>query len=217
MRVLIFGPPGVGKGTQARLLAERLGLAHVSTGQLIRDAIAAGDPAGLEAKAFIDQGKLAPDDIVRAMADRALAGLGYDRFILDGYPRNLRQAAWLDEFLAEQDAPLTAIVSIKVPVDDIVQRLSQRRVNKLTGENYHLTFNPPPLGLDPSLIVQREDDRPEAIRARLKIYDDQTREVEAFYQDRPAYHAVDGVGEIDEVNHRILAILRPHVVAEESA
>lgn len=213
MRIVFFGPPGVGKGTQARLLVQKHALAHVSTGDLIRQAIKAELPLGLEAKAYVDEGRLAPDRIVRQLAEDAITAHDADNFILDGYPRTVRQAEWLGEFLAERKAPLHAVISLQVPDDNIVRRLSQRRVHKVTGETYHLEFKPPPADVPPELIVQRVDDRPEAIRARLKVYREQTQPLEAYYSERENYYPIDGVGEIEEIHERIETALRPFVLA----
>lgn len=213
MRIVFFGPPGVGKGTQARLLVDKHGLAHISTGDLIREAIRANHPVGLEAKGYVDAGRLAPDHLVRRLAEDAIAEHDFDRFILDGYPRTVRQAEWLSTFLRDNDALLHAVISLQVPDDNIVRRLSQRRVHKVTGETYHLEFKPPGPDVDPACIVQRPDDLPEAIRARLLVYREQTQPLETFYGERENYFPIDGVGEIEEVHERIEEALRPFVIA----
>lgn len=217
MRIALYGPPGVGKGTQAALLVERHGLTHISTGSLIRAAIEAKEPVGLEAKPYIEAGKLAPDPLVRKLAEGAVAKSGYDDFILDGYPRNVVQAEWLEGFLKKHRAPLHAVISLEVPEENVVRRLSQRRVHKVTGESYHLEFNPPPSDVDPKLIVHREDDRAEAILERLRNYRAQTQPVQAFYRERGLFYEVDGVGEIEEVHARIEALLKQVTLAEDSA
>jgi len=215
MRVVLFGPPGVGKGTQAQLLQKRCGLRHVSTGELIRAEVRMGTHAGIEAKPYLDGGKLVPSQLVREMAEHAISELNYDDFILDGYPRTVEQAEWLDEFLALLGFKLDAVISIKVPTDEIVERLSRRRINALTGETYHLDFKPPPARLDPALIVQRSDDRPDAIRQRLLVYAHQTDPVEEYYAVRPIYYKISGVGEVDEVHERIRAVLKKTVVPQD--
>lgn len=195
MRVVLFGPPGSGKGTQASLLGQRFSLKHISTGEMIRSEVKMGTHAGLEAQPYLKQGKLVPGSVVREMAEHAISDLHYDDFILDGYPRTVEQAKWLDDFLEDLDLELDAVISIQVPADVLVERLSKRRVNSLTGENYHLDFKPPPADLDPKLIIQRDDDKPDAIRRRLVVYEEETAPVEEYYRGRPAYHKVPGVGD----------------------
>lgn len=207
MRLVFFGPPGIGKGTQASLLSKRHGLKHTSTGNIIRAAIKEGTPLGKEAALYVHDGRLVPDHLVRELAERAIEEHGFDQFILDGYPRTLVQANWLTEFLEEHEAPLDAVISLQVPADLIVERLSRRRVHKVTGENYHLDFNPPPASVDPDLIIQRKDDLPDAIRRRLTVYYEQTEPVEAYYRTQGNYYEVDGVGDIEEVYTRIERVL----------
>ncbi len=208
MRVVLFGPPGSGKGTQARLLQKEYGLHHISTGELIREEIKMGTHAGLEAQPYISKGQLVPGVLVREMAESAISDLNYDDFILDGYPRTVEQARWLDEFLGTLNLDLDAIISIKVPTDALVERLSRRRVNALTGENYHLDFKPPPANLDPSLVIQRADDQPEAIRRRLEVYSRETAPVEDFYHDRSYYYEIDGLGDQMDIFERVRGVLR---------
>ena len=206
MRIVLFGPPGAGKGTQARLLSERRGLRHISTGAIIRSAMQAGTPVGEEARSFVEAGELVPDDVVRRLAEDAIAE-GNGGFVLDGYPRTLKQAKWLTQCLEERATPLTAIVNLEVPDEKIVERLSQRRVNKKTGENFHLEAKPPPADVDSALIVQRPDDRPDAIRKRLAVYREQTAPVRAYYERRATYRSIDGTGPFEEVYERIQAAL----------
>lgn len=202
MRIVLFGPPGAGKGTQARLLSERRGLCHISTGSIIRRAMHEGTSVGKEARRFVEAGELVPDEVVRRLAEDAIAKDG-DDFVLDGYPRTLQQAEWLTAFLKERRTPLTAIVDLKVPDEKIVERLSKRRVHKKTGENFHLEAKPPPSDVDPALIVQRPDDRPEAIRKRLAVYREETAPVRAYYERRDTYRSIDGTGSFEEVYARI--------------
>ncbi len=208
MRLILFGPPGIGKGTQSALLVERLSLAHVSTGDMLRAAMRAGTPVGLEARSYIESGRLVPSPVVRRLAEEKLTALGVDDFVLDGYPRTVEQAEWLTDFFRQAGVALDAVVSLHGPDDVIVERLSRRRVNKLTGESYHLDFNPPPPDLDPALIIQRVDDQPEAIRKRLEVYRAETQPVEDYFKAQRLHHQVDGVGDIEAVYARIIAVLR---------
>lgn len=208
MRIVFFGPPGVGKGTQASLMARRNGLEHISTGAIIRTAIKAETPPGLQAKVYVEEGRLVPDEVVREMAESEIAENDYDQFILDGYPRTLVQATWLSKFLSDHDAPLHAVISLIVPTERIVDRLSKRRVNRTTGESYHLEFKPPPKDLDESVVIQRADDKPDAIRKRLEVYWQETQPVVDYYRPTGKYYEIDGVGEIEEVYGRIEAVLQ---------
>jgi adenylate kinase len=216
MRLIIFGPPGAGKGTQAGLLESRRGLVQIATGDIIRSAIKNETPVGKEARAYVEKGELVPDKVVRKLAENAIADQDYDDFVLDGYPRTIQQAEWLTEFLTENDAPLDAVVSLTVPDDVIVNRLSRRRVHAETGETYHLDHDLPPDDVDPDLVKQREDDKPETIRNRLEVYREETQPLEDHFEKRGALISVEGVGDIEEVYERITAALDERVAASDA-
>ncbi len=207
MRVVLFGPPGVGKGSQARFLSEREHVKHISTGELLRKAIRSESELGGQVRGYVESGKLVPGVLVRSLAEGAIRECGFKRFVLDGYPRTIEQAEWLDEFLANENAPVDSILSLIVSSELIIDRLSKRRVNRKTGENYHLDFKPPPADVDPTVIIQRKDDMPEAILRRLEIYDEETHPVQAYYRDRGMLIEVDGSGKFEEVYQRILAAI----------
>ena len=215
MRLVIFGPPGAGKGTQAGLLESRRGLVQIATGDIIRSAIKNETPVGKEAKAYVEAGELVPDEVVRKLAENAIADQGFDDFVLDGYPRTTQQAEWLTAFLDENDVPLDAVVSLTVPDDVIVQRLSRRRVHAETGETYHLDHDPPPDDVDPDLIVQREDDQPDTIRNRLSVYREETEPLENYFESRDLLVTVDGTGDIHEVYDRITTVLDDRMAASQ--
>lgn len=203
MRLVLFGPPGAGKGTQAKLLEQHRGLTKISTGDIIREAMANETPVGKEAKAYVERGELVPDAVVRKLAEQAIADEDYDDFVLDGYPRTIQQAEWLTEFLEEHDTSLNAVVSLDVPDTVIVDRLSKRRVHKETGENYHLDVKPPPEDVDPDLIVQRPDDKPETVRNRLEVYREETAPLKNYYKKCDLFVVVDGTGSFEDVYSRI--------------
>ena len=203
MRLIIFGPPGAGKGTQAGLLEERHGITQISTGDILREAMAQETELGKKAKSYIDAGELVPDALVRDLAEQAIADEDHDDFMLDGYPRTDQQAEWLTEFLGANDTPLDAVLSMEVPDDVLVRRLSRRRVHEETGETYHLDHDPPPDDVDPDRIVQRSDDEPETIQNRLDVYREETEPLTAYYEERDLLVSVDGTGGIEEVFGRI--------------
>jgi len=216
MRLIIFGPPGAGKGTQATLLEERRGLVQVSTGDIIREAMKNETPVGKEAKSYVENGELVPDEVVRKLAENAIADEDYDDFVLDGYPRTRQQADWLTDFLEGHDTPLDAVLSLSVPDEVIVRRLSRRRVHEETGETYHLDHDPPPDDVDPEKVVQRDDDKPETIRTRLSVYREETEPLEAYYERRDALVSVDGEGDIEEVYERIVRVLDDEIATPEA-
>ena len=207
MRLVIFGPPGAGKGTQARLLEERHGITQISTGDILRAALEEETPLGQKAKSYVESGELVPDELVRKLAEQAITDEGYDDFVLDGYPRTQQQAEWLTKFLEEHEAPLDAVVSLEVPDEVLVRRLSRRRIHDETGETYHLDHNPPPDDVDPDLIVQRSDDELETVRNRLAVYREETEPLASYYEKQDALVSVDGVGNIEEVFQRIERVL----------
>ncbi len=207
MRIVLFGPPGAGKGTQTARLVEKFGLTPIATGSMIRKAMSDESPLGLEAREYVNEGKLVPGRLVRRIVEECIENAGFDDYILDGYPRTIEQAQWLTDFLSENNAELHAVISIKVDGDAIVERLSRRRVNTETGENYHLDFNPPPEDVDPKLIIQRRDDQPASIRKRLEVYEEETFPVEEFYRSNGVLVEVDGEGAIDEVFARIETVV----------
>lgn len=207
MRLVIFGPPGAGKGTQASLLEKRRGLVQIATGDIIRTAIQEETPVGQEAKAYVEEGELVPDEVVRRLAEEAIARENYDDFVLDGYPRTRQQAEWLTEFLVEEGTPLDAVVKLSVPDDVVVRRLSRRRVHKETGEIYHLDHDPPPEDIQSEYIVQREDDKPETVRHRLHVYSEETQPLVEYFTQRGELVTVNGEGDIEEVYERITEVL----------
>lgn len=206
MRLILFGPPGSGKGTQAAILVEREKLVHLSTGNMFRAAIRQGTPIGLKAKQHINAGHLVPDEITWGIAREALAALDFNDFVLDGYPRTIQQAIWLDEELAAHGG-VPFFISLEVPDDVIIRRLSGRRMHRATGKIYHLEFKPPPESVSEDELVQRPDDQPDAVRQRLEVYHAETCPVKEHYRETGMIAEVDGVGDVKEVAARVQLVL----------
>ena len=217
MRLVLFGPPGAGKGTQARRLTDRFSLRQISTGDLFRAAIRDETPVGLEAKSYMDAGRLVPDSVVNKMVEGALDALGNRGYILDGFPRTVDQARWLLGYLDSRNEPLDAVLSLKVDTEAIVKRLSRRRTERETGAIYHLDFNPPPADLPAERLMHRPDDQPDAIRTRLQVYADETRPLEQIFREETACYEINGMGEMDEVEARIVAALRDAGVYDQAS
>ncbi|NQV74239.1 nucleoside monophosphate kinase [bacterium] len=209
MRLALFGPPGAGKGTQSTFLRDTFGLRAISTGNIIRKAIREGHELGPTLDAHIKDGGLVPDEIVQDLAKSSIVRHNFDQFVLDGFPRTLSQAKWLNDFLEAYKVPLQMVIFLAVPDEVVIERLSQRRIHKLTCEPYHLLYHPPPADVDPSLIIQRKDDRPEAIRFRLETYKKVTEPVERFYEDKGLLTKISGLGSNTEIQKRILENLNP--------
>ena len=208
MRLALFGPPGAGKGTQADLLVQRFDLDHISTGNIIRDAIKRRTPIGLEALELVNKGRLVPDAIAKRLAESAIDKSDGDNWVLDGYPRTLEQATWLTEYLERRKTPMLAVVSLVVPDSTIVGRLSKRRLNRETGESYHLDFNPPPPDVPKESVIQRPDDMPEAILKRIEVYKKETMPLIEYYARQGILEEIVGVGSMQEVHDRIIETLQ---------
>jgi len=216
MRLILLGPPGSGKGTQAKLLATHYGLLHIATGDILRDAIRRNTPAGARARTFVESGQLAPDvlvnDLVRELFAQATPPT---RFVMDGYPRTRAQAVTFNEILEQYNLPLARVVLLKVPDDEIVRRADGRRVcpNPECKAVYHLETNPPKVpgvcDLCHSELVKRKDDEPETVRARLKVYHRDTEELIPFYRNLGLLSDVSGTGSIEKVHLAIKGTLVP--------
>lgn len=204
MRLVLVGPPGAGKGTQAEIIAARLGIPKISTGDIFRANVSGGTPLGLKAKQYMDAGDLVPDEVTNDMvADRLAQDDAADGFLLDGYPRNTEQAKVLDRVLEEAGATLDLALELTASDDEVVRRLSGRRVSKSTGKVYHLEFDPP-ADPDSDDLYQRTDDRPETIKNRLKVYAEQTAPLVGYYEAQGKLVEIDAIGEVAEVTERAL-------------
>jgi adenylate kinase len=207
MRMILVGPPGAGKGTQAARLVDTYGIPHISTGDMLRAAVKEGTALGLAADDFMRKGLLVPDDVVIGMVIERIAKADCAKgFMLDGFPRTQPQAAALDAALRAAGVSLDAVVLLEVDDALIVERITGRRSHVDTGEIYHLKFSPPPPGIEDKL-VQRKDDTEEACVARLQKYHSETAPIVPFYGSLGILRRVDGVGAPDAVQARVQAAL----------
>jgi len=202
MIVVFLGPPGAGKGTQAQRLAEEKGFIHISTGDLLREAVKKGTPLGLKAKEYMERGELVPDDLIVAMIKEKLPKVG--KVILDGFPRTVNQARALEQMLEEIGERLEKVILFEVPDEVVVERLSGRRIDPKTGKVYHVKYNPPPEGVE---VIQRDDDREEVVRKRLKVYREQTQPLVDYYKQKGILEVVDASQSPGEVYRQLLTKL----------
>jgi adenylate kinase len=212
MRLILLGPPGAGKGTQAKLLVERLKIPQVSTGDMLRAAVKAGTPLGQEAKQYMDRGALVPDAVIIGLVRERLQQPDCSRgYILDGFPRTVAQAEALEKSLAGLQAWLDSVVSLEVPTEDLVLRIAGRRTCRNCGAMYHVRFSPSKTegrcDACGGPTYQRDDDREETVRRRLAVYAEQTAPLVSFYEARGLLRRVPGTGEIAEIFQRIAAAL----------
>jgi adenylate kinase len=208
MHLILLGAPGAGKGTQGSMLAERLGVPKIATGDILRLAVRAGTELGMEAKRYMDAGELVPDDVILGLVREALrADAAQTGAIFDGFPRTVGQAEALQQILAEEGRALNAVVALEVPADAIVERMSGRRTDPATGEVYHVRYNPPPPAVA-DRVIQRPDDKEETVRHRLQVYEAMTAPLVQFYERAGVpVHRVDGDRDIDVVQTEILTAL----------
>jgi adenylate kinase len=212
MRLILLGPPGAGKGTQAKLLVERLKIPQVSTGDMLRAAVKAGTPLGQEAKQYMNRGALVPDAVIIGLVRERLQQPDCSRgYILDGFPRTVAQAEALEKTLAGLQAWLDSVVSLEVPTEDLVLRIAGRRTCRNCGAMYHVRFSPSKTDgrcdACGGPTYQRDDDREETVRRRLAVYAEQTAPLISFYEARGLLRRVPGTGEIAEIFQRITAAL----------
>jgi len=217
MRLILLGPPGAGKGTQAQFICEAFGIPQISTGDMLRAAVKAGTPLGLAAKKVMDSGALVSDDIIIGLVKERLrepdCAKGY---LFDGFPRTIPQA----DALKQASIALDYVLEIAVDDEDIIRRMSGRRVHQPSGRTYHVVFNPPKVaGKDDATgedLIQREDDEEETVRKRLPVYHAQTKPLVDYYSqwaangaaEAPKYRKVNGVGSVDEIRGRVMEALR---------
>jgi len=216
MRLILLGGPGAGKGTQAAFITQRFGIPQISTGDMLRAAVKAGTPLGIEAKKVMDRGDLVSDDIIIGLVKERIKAPDAQRgFLFDGFPRTIPQA----EAMKAAGVPIEHVVEVAVGDDTIVERMSGRRAHLPSGRTYHVKFNPPKReGVDDvtgEALVQRDDDKVETVKKRLAVYHQQTEPLVEYYSKwaksgdsrAPKYHRIDGLGKVEEVRDRIFAAL----------
>ena len=216
MRLILLGGPGAGKGTQANYIKDKFGIPQISTGDMLRAAVKAGTPLGLEAKKIMDAGGLVSDEIILGLVKERLTQADCAKgYLLDGFPRTIPQA----EGMKSMGIDVDYVVEIDVDDEEIIKRMSGRRVHLASGRTYHVIFNPPKVaGKDDATgedLIQRDDDKEETVRKRLKVYHDQTEPLVKFYSDwaasgtakAPKYAKVAGIGKVEEIRDRIYMAL----------
>ncbi len=212
MNLILLGAPGAGKGTQAKFIVEKYGIPQISTGDMLREAVAKGTELGRKAKEFMDEGKLVPDDIVIGIVKERLKQKDCERgFILDGFPRTKAQAEALDKIMEEMGKKIDAVINISVPEEEVVRRIVNRRTCRKCGAIYHLIYDPPkkPGTCDRcgGELYQRDDDREEVVRQRFSVYRKSTEPLIDYYRKRGILYDVDGRKDIGEVKAEILSVL----------
>ncbi|MFD6530306.1 adenylate kinase [Streptomyces sp. NPDC060184] len=214
MRIVLVGPPGAGKGTQAAYLAKNLSIPHISTGDLFRANISQGTDLGKQARSYMDKGQLVPDEVTIAMAkDRMSQADAVGGFLLDGFPRNVGQAEALDEMLKSEGLSLDAVLDLEVPEDEVVKRIAGRRICRNDSSHvFHVAYNQPKTeGVCDACggeLYQRDDDSEETVRTRLEVYHSQTEPIIDYYREQGLVVTIPALGKVTEVTERAMAALK---------
>jgi adenylate kinase len=220
VRLVLVGPPGAGKGTQAQFIAEHVGVPKISTGDIFRANVSEGTPLGLQAKEYMDRGDLVPDEVTIDMVRNRLQEKdAIEGFLLDGFPRTVPQAETLDDILRETaDTKLDVVLELVVDSDEVIRRLSGRRTCRKCNHIWHVDFDPPQVqgicDIDGGELFQRDDDKAETIANRLDVYEEQTAPLIAYYAGRGVLVGIDATGPVDDVTLRAIDALRPFSAAE---
>ncbi|RKX63862.1 MAG: adenylate kinase [Thermodesulfobacteriota bacterium] len=212
MNIIFLGPPGAGKGTQAKVLVEKYGIPQISTGDMLREHVAKGTELGLKAKEYMEKGQLVPDEIILSMVKERLSQDDAQKgFILDGFPRTVAQAEALDKILEEMGKKIEYVLALIVPDEELVTRLTGRRTCKNCGMMYHIKFKPPKVegkcDACGGELYQRPDDNEETVRNRLKVYHEQTAPLIEYYRKKGVLFEVDGNKSIEEITQQLINIL----------
>jgi adenylate kinase len=213
MHLILFGAPGVGKGTQAKLISKKFNIPQISTGDMLRDAVKNQTELGKKASLLMNQGKLVPDEIMLELIHERISSADCkDGFILDGFPRTIAQAEGLDRLFSELKLSDVTCIEIFVPDEEIIKRLVSRRLCEKCGTDYNLITNPPPKDMHCSKcggnIIQRKDDNEETISNRLKVYMAQTAPLKKYYKNKDSFYSIDGLRSIDKVSNDIFDVLK---------
>jgi adenylate kinase len=215
MNLILLGPPGAGKGTQAKMLIKKYGIPQISTGDILRAAVKEGTPMGVKARVFMDAGSLVPDEVVVGIVEERLAFSDCHRgYILDGFPRTVAQAESLSATLAVKGSDIDHVLSLSVDKEELLTRVTGRRTCKVCGAGYHIQYDPPSESGNCKAcggeLYQRDDDREETMRRRLEVYELQTSPLVSYYGERNLLRTVDGMGDMNEIQNNLVSIVESH-------
>lgn len=212
MQLIMLGAPGTGKGTQGKLLSEKYGIPNISTGDILRAAVAQRTELGLRAQSYMDRGELVPDSVMIELIKERLQQADCQRgFILDGFPRTIEQAAALEEYLRQQGKAIDRVLDLELEAEKIVVRLTNRRVCSQCGKDYNLLTSPPPAdnrcARCGGTVIQRSDDTPETVRNRLKVYEEKTRPLKAYFQQQGKLSIIKSEGSVEQIQDKLRVII----------